>query len=261
MPIQLKDAQGNLVAMTNAQKSQFISDLGITPSVIGAVPSSSVTSTGLALISATDAPAARTALGLGTAATATAASFATAAQLDAVNQVLANKADGNQAISVSADRNLSTTDNNKTLTISAARRVNIITGLGSNFLTHIVNTTGAAVALTVVATGNTVLNGTANATVVRSLPAYGTITLRAVGADAFNLPDITASTTSSPIGVSQVTAYDASNRVSQYVDTGGVTWTVTYNAAGNPSTETGSNGKTRTWNYDASGRFLSITET
>lgn len=37
MPIQLKDVNGNLVAMTNTQKTQFISDLGITPEAIGAV--------------------------------------------------------------------------------------------------------------------------------------------------------------------------------------------------------------------------------
>lgn len=50
MPISIKDTSGNTVAMTNAQKSQFIADLGITPTTIGAIPASAAGTTGLAVL-------------------------------------------------------------------------------------------------------------------------------------------------------------------------------------------------------------------
>lgn len=39
MPIQLKDVNGNLVAMTTSQKQQFVQDLQIDPAAIGAATS------------------------------------------------------------------------------------------------------------------------------------------------------------------------------------------------------------------------------
>ena len=73
MPISIKDTSGNTVAMTNAQKTQFLSDLG-------AISTSAASVLGLSLLGAADAAAGRTALGLGTAATSAASAFATSAQ-------------------------------------------------------------------------------------------------------------------------------------------------------------------------------------
>lgn len=39
MPISVRDDNGNVVAMTSAQKTQFITDLGITAAGIGAATS------------------------------------------------------------------------------------------------------------------------------------------------------------------------------------------------------------------------------
>ena len=190
MSVSIVGANGTSTAMTPTQKTQLITDLGVTPAAIGAIATTAAGTAGSAVLAAPDAATARTALGLGTAATAASTAFATSAQgakADTAVQPLA-------AVAFTT-RTLTAADNNAPLTVAAAQTATIPMGLGA-FVTHVSNTSTSAVNVTVTGTGGVLINGTANGSAVRSIPANATLTIRSVGADSYNVPDVSGAAVS-----------------------------------------------------------------
>lgn len=88
-------------------------------------------------------------------------------------------------------RALSASDNGATLVISSAQAATVGAGLGLSTV-HFSNSSSGAVNATVTGTGGALINGVANGTITRSIPANSTLTMRSVGVDSYNVPDVGA---------------------------------------------------------------------
>lgn len=101
-----------------------------------------------------------------------------------------NQASGSSSASVVvpfASRALTGADNNATLVVSSAQTATVGVGLGLSAV-HFSNPTTSAVSLTITGAGGAVINGAANGTITRSIPANTTLTVRGVGTDSVNVP-------------------------------------------------------------------------
>ena len=108
-----------------------------------------------------------------------------AADASAVNTALAGKQNlAPTIVALNADRALTSADHRVNLAMTASRSVTVGAG---GIEPHFINSTGGPLSLTITGTSGVIINGTANGSVTRTIPARGVLTLRADDINSYDI--------------------------------------------------------------------------